>query len=96
MILILFFLVMVLQLITYSYVDKKKIRFGRLIILILILILYSFVFPFLLTPNAEDIEDPGVILSIFTASLFVGGGITLLTHFVYVIVKRGEDKMKKM
>lgn len=94
MLLILLFLVAALQLIIYSYADKKKIRHGRILILFLILIQYAFVFPFLFTPSSEDLEDgAGAFLpSVFIGFWVLGGGITLLVHVVYVVVKSKNDK----
>jgi hypothetical protein len=85
MILIFVIAVSVLQVVAYYIIDKKNIKFGRLIVLGIILIGNVFVFPPFfypqMDPNGVNCGMP--ILGITLAFWIFGGLGSIVIHFVY-------------
>lgn len=86
----------ILQIVLSVFLDAKGLRLWKHAVIALILVLYIFVIPPLFYPDflpgspTCGMHD----LGIFMFFLIIGGGLTIVTHFVYLLI--GKNKRNKV
>ncbi len=85
----------VLQIALSVYLDKKGLHLWKYALIALILAMYIFVIPPFFYPDFRpDSPSCGMHdLGIFMFFLIIGGGLTIVTHFVYLLF--GKYKRNK-
>lgn len=90
---ILFFIVF-LQLLGYTIMDSKnKPRTNKRWLLFAILLFYFIVFPYILyaiefAANGKEVKCGLPIIGMIGACWVIGGGITIIAHLSYYVVKK--------
>lgn len=77
------------QIVLYLFADWAKLNYVRTILFLAILAGHIFIFPtfFYPEPDPQGLNCGLPILGISCAFWIVGGGITILTHFIYYLIK---------
>ena len=81
------FILPILQILLYLYVDYKKIQIGKKYVFISTLLTY-FLIPFVVNYMSKSEKEPGCLLpliSMFGAIWFIGIFFTFITHLIYVV-----------
>lgn len=83
-------MMLVVQILGYLLLDKYGFKKWKYLVFGLILILHFFVFPDFFIPKYKEGEFRcGMpIMAIYLAFWIIGGGLTIIFHFGYVLVKR--------
>jgi hypothetical protein len=78
----------ILQIFSYLYIDYKKIKFRKRYIISFILLIY-FILPYIVN-NLEQREQGCLlpVISLYGAIWLIGIFFTAITHLVYIILKR--------
>ena len=79
-----------IQCLCYFFIDAKKIKFGKLLVLLFFILIYFVVLPYLFYPKMNDgITRCGMpLLGMYVFFWIIGGGLTILTHLIYYILNR--------
>ena len=88
-IMLLIYVLPVLQILCYSYLDSKRIKSRKIYTIGFILLIY-FCLPFVIN-NFIDPKEPGCLLpviSMYGAFWLIGLVFTSITHLIYIIVKK--------
>jgi hypothetical protein len=81
------FILPVLQILLYLYIDYKKIKNIKKYIFISVLLTYFFI-PFVINYISESQKKPECLLpliSMFGAIWFIGIFFTIITHLIYIL-----------
>jgi formate hydrogenlyase subunit 3/multisubunit Na+/H+ antiporter MnhD subunit len=87
-----FLLILILQMLCYSFVDYTKIKFGRLITLTIFLSIYLILLPnFFSYTEPKDNVGGGMICSVYAFEYFeiywfIGIALILIAHLIYCVL----------
>ncbi|WP_281337296.1 hypothetical protein [Flavobacterium eburneipallidum] len=83
-------LILIMQILGYFLLDKYGFKKWKYLVFGLILILHLFVLPNFFIPKYKEGEFRcGMpIMAIYMVFWFIGGGLTIIFHFGYVLVKK--------
>jgi len=83
-------LIAVLQYTSYRFIDQKKIRFSKWLLLTILITGQLFVFPKLLffVYGFDEIECGMPILSLHLFFFLFGGSLNIITHIAYYLNSR--------
>ena len=86
----LFAIISLCQILLYLIVDHQNWKYGKIIVMLAILIGHFFVFPSYFYPdtNSEGINCGMPILLVNTVFWVFGGGLTLIFHILYWMIKK--------
>ena len=88
----------IIQVVAYILLDKYNLSRWKYLVLVVYLILDFFILPDYLIPDYEDgeIRCGMSALAITFAFWIFGGGLTIITHFIYSIINSSNRKKKNI
>lgn len=94
MILRLIILICVLQILLYILIDQLNIKYAKGLILFAILYAHIFVLPgyFIPAPKPGGVNCGMPMMAITLGFWIFGGGVTLLTHYIYSIIAGAKHR----
>lgn len=91
-IIVLIAICLVVQLLAYIYLDRKKLSRWKYVLLIVLLILNCFVFPEFyypeVVPGREGMTCGLSIVPIYLAFILFGGGGAVLLYLIYWLIRK--------
>jgi hypothetical protein len=83
-------IMLIIQILGYIFLDEYGFKKWKYLVFGIILILHFFVFPNFFMPKYKEGEFRcGMpIMGVYLVFWLIGGGLTIILHFIYLILKR--------